>query len=180
MPKRIIKRFMPDHRVIREHKHLRFFGNLLHDPNLWHLNRRSVSGAVAVGLFIAFVPVPFQMVIAAAIAIPSRVNLPIAASLTWITNPFTTPPILYLSYKLGTWLLNEPIRDLNFEVTFEWLATKVGDVWEPFLLGCMVFATLSAILGNLLIRGLWRLKVVKNWQARKAIRLQKKSVVKDQ
>ena len=175
MPKRILKRFMPDHRVIRDHKHLRFFGKLLHDPNLWHLNKRSVSGAFAVGLFIALIPVPFQMAFAAAVAIPSRVNLPIAASLTWITNPFTTPPILYFSYKVGTWLLNEPIRELNFEVSFEWLTTKLGDVWEPLLLGCLFFATLSAILGSLLIRGLWRLKVVKDWQARKEIRLQKKN-----
>lgn len=173
MPKRVIKRFLPDHRVIRDHKHLRFFGRLLHDPNLWHLNKRSVAGAFAVGLFVAFIPVPFQMAFAAAVAIPSRVNLPIAAALTWITNPFTTPPILYFSYKVGTLLLNKPIQDVNFEVTIDWLMTKIGDIWEPFLLGCLIFATLSAILGNLLIRGLWRLHVVKNWQARKEKRLNK-------
>ncbi|MCB1903170.1 MAG: DUF2062 domain-containing protein, partial [Gammaproteobacteria bacterium] len=76
MPKQIIKRFAPDHEVIRNHKHLRIFGNLLHDPNLWHMNRRSVSGAFAVGLFWAFIPIPMQMVAAAAIAIIARVNLP--------------------------------------------------------------------------------------------------------
>ena len=39
---------MPDHKLIREHKHLRIFGSMLHDPNLFHLNRRSVAGAFAV------------------------------------------------------------------------------------------------------------------------------------
>jgi uncharacterized protein (DUF2062 family) len=166
---------MPDHRTIREHKNLKFFGQLLHDPNLWHLNRRSVSGGFAVGLFVAFVPVPFQMVLAAAVAIFSRVNLPIAASLVWVTNPFTMPPIFYLAYKTGAWILREPTHHINFALTFEWLMTQLGDIWEPFLLGCFIFGTISAVMGSLLIRGLWRLQVINNWQARKTSRLQQKS-----
>ena len=58
MPKKLIKRYMPDHRQIREHKHLQLFGSLLHDPNLWHLNRRSAAGAFAVGLFVRLYPFP--------------------------------------------------------------------------------------------------------------------------
>ena len=66
MPKRLIKQWMPDSHTIRSNRCISLFGNLLHDPNLWHLNRRSVSGGVAVGLFMTFVPVPFQMFFAAA------------------------------------------------------------------------------------------------------------------
>jgi len=167
MPKRLLKRYMPEHHRIREHKHLQFFGKLLHDPNLWHMNRRSVAGAFSVGLFVAFIPVPFQMVIAAGLAIAARVNLPIAAALTWITNPFTTPPILYFSYKIGTWLLNEPTHNLNFEPTFAWLTTELASIWQPFLLGCLITATVSAAVGYLLMRGLWRLHVVRHWEVRK-------------
>jgi uncharacterized protein (DUF2062 family) len=167
MPKRLLKRFMPEHHRIREHKHLQFFGTLLHDPNLWHMNRRSVAGAFSIGLFVAFIPVPFQMVIAAALAIPSRVNLPISVGLVWLTNPITMPPILYFCYKLGAWLLNEPTKKLNFEPTIQWLTTELASIWQPFLLGCLIVATVSAVTGNLLIRGLWRLQVVRNWEARK-------------
>jgi len=170
---------MPDHRTIREHKNLKFFGQLLHDPNLWHLNRRSVSGAFSVGLFVAFVPIPFQMVLAAAIAIISRVNLPIAASLVWVTNPFTMPPIFYLAYKTGAWILHEPTRHIHFALSFEWLMTKLGDIWAPFLLGCFLFGTICAVIGSLLIRGLWRLHVIKNWQARKSNRTRKNSLTKE-
>jgi uncharacterized protein (DUF2062 family) len=166
---------MPDHRTIREHKNLKFFGQLLHDPNLWHLNRRSVSGAFSVGLFVAFVPIPFQMVLAAALAIVFRINLPIAASLVWVTNPFTIPPLFYLAYKTGAWILLEPTRNISFELSVHWLMTKLEAIWEPFLLGCFLFGTICAITGNLLMRGMWRLHVIKSWQARKLRRSQKDS-----
>ncbi len=66
MAKKTIQRFLPDPNKIRHHKSLKIFGKLLQDANLWHLNRRSARGAFAVGLFFAFIPVPFQMVLAAA------------------------------------------------------------------------------------------------------------------
>ena len=108
MPRKLIKRYLPDHKKIREHKHLRFLGALLHDPNILHLNRRSVSGAFSLGLFVAFIPVPFQMVLSALGAIFFRVNLPIAVGLVWVTNPLTMPPLFYFAYKVGTWILQVP------------------------------------------------------------------------
>jgi uncharacterized protein (DUF2062 family) len=116
------------------------------------------------------------MVLAAAIAIFLRVNLPLAATLVWVTNPVTIPPIYYLAYKTGALILNEPTRNIKFELTFHWLMTKLGYIWEPFLLGCFLFGVISAIAGSLIIRGLWRLQVIKSWQARKSRRLRQKSL----
>lgn len=167
MPKRIIKRFMPDHETIRDHKHLKILGPLLHDPNLLHLNRRSVSGAVAVGLFFAWVPVPFQMVLSAIAAIILRVNLPISVVLVWITNPLTMPPMFYFSYKVGTWTLGESTKDVEFELSMEWLSQSLGAIWQPFLLGCFIVGILSSVVGYFAIKYLWRMKVIQNWNARK-------------
>ncbi|MFW6343056.1 MAG: DUF2062 domain-containing protein, partial [Halothiobacillaceae bacterium] len=80
---------------------MRVFGSRLQDGNLWHLNRRSVSGGVAVGLFSAFVPIPFQMVLAAGLAILLRVNLPLSVVLVWITNPITIVPLLWVANRIG-------------------------------------------------------------------------------
>ncbi len=167
MPKRLLQRYMPDHATIRNHKHLQIFGTMLHDPNLWHLNRRSASGAFATGLFMAFVPVPFQMVLAAAVAILVRVNLPLSVVLVWLTNPVTIPPMFWGAYRLGSWVMGSPERPFQFELSYDWLATEMGAIWQPFLLGCFICGTLCAFLGYFGIRGLWRIRLIKQHQRRK-------------
>ena len=167
MAKKYIRRYLPDPHKIREHKHLRLFGTLLHDPNLWHLNRRSASGAFAVGLFMAFVPVPFQMIPAAAAAILLRVNLPIAVALVWITNPFTLAPVSYFCYSLGAWLLNTPVHAVEFEVSWEWVSTELIRIWKPFLLGSLLVSAISAAAGYFGIHALWRWRVIRDWEKRK-------------
>ncbi len=167
MPKKFIRRYMPDHNTVRNHKHLKCFGTLLHDPNLWHLNRRSVSGAFAVGLFCAFIPVPFQMLIAAAVAIFFRVNLPISVGLVWITNPVTIPPMYYFAYKVGAWTLGEAPHEFEFEASSEWLMNELEAIWEPFLLGCLILGVVSALLGYAFIRLAWRLHIVQYLKKRR-------------
>ncbi len=166
MPRKFIKRWMPDHDTIRNHKSLQFLGTLLHDPNLFHLNRKSVIGAFTVGLFCAFIPLPSQMPIAAALAIWSRVNLPISVGLVWVTNPVTMPPIFYFCYRVGAWILQVPTQHVEFTLTITWLMEELGAIWEPFLFGCLVMGTFAALAGNITIRLVWRLVVVRSWQAR--------------
>ncbi len=180
MPKKLIKRFMPDHQTIRDHRHLRFFGTLLHDPNLFHLNRRSASGAFAVGLFMAFVPLPTQMIFAAAAAILFRVNLPISVVLVWLTNPVTIPPMFYFAYLVGTWIMGEQVHmeQSAFQLSYEWLESELAAIWQPFLLGCFVTGSVSALVGYSTIRGLWRLHLVRHYQERKARRAARKAAKK--
>ena len=115
MVKKHIKRFIPDTHKIRDHKHLKVFGKLLHDPNLWHLNRYSVATAFSVGLFFAFVPVPFQMVLAAGAAIMVRSNLPVSVVLVWFTNPLTMVPIFYFALKIVSLVVGTEPTGFNFE-----------------------------------------------------------------
>ena len=168
MPKKFLKRFLPDHDKIRRHETLnRLFGKLLHDPNLLHINRRSVSGAFFVGLSMAFVPVPFQMVLAAGLAIYFRVNLPVSVGLVWITYPLTMPPMYYFCYELGHLIFGGTLQDVHFELSIEWLQTVLGGIWQPFLLGSFIAGMVSASIGMITVRLLWRLQVVRRWQKRK-------------
>lgn len=166
MPRRLFKRFMPDPSSIREHKSLRFFGNLLHDPNLWHLNRHSVARAMGVGLFAALIPMPAQMLLAAALAIPLRGNLPIAISLVWLTNPLTMPPVFFVTYMVGAWLMQVPPRTLPDALTFEWITDQLSTVWQPFLLGSIVCAVLLGVFGYFSTLLYWRWWVSRQWRRR--------------
>jgi hypothetical protein len=167
MPKKIIKRYMPDHNTIKNNKYLRIFGDLLHNPNLWHLNRRSVAKAFAVGLFFAFIPVPFQMVLAAGFAIIVHANLPLSVALVWITNPLTIPAIFYACYVVGTWLIGAKEKAFVFEASWQWIIDSLSTIGPAFLLGCGVLAILFSILGYFAIHGLWRYSVIKEWRKRK-------------
>ena len=60
-----LRRYLPDPQHVREHKSLRFLGERLHDPWLWHFNRRATVRGLAVGAFYAFVPFRWQMLLAA-------------------------------------------------------------------------------------------------------------------
>lgn len=122
---------MPDHDVIKRQKALRVFGNVLYNPNLWCLNRRSAAGAFAVGLFMAFVPLPSQMIMAARLAIVLGVNLPLSIALVWITNPITMPVIFYFTYKLGAWLMGTPAQSFHFELTWEFLLNQMSTIGPP-------------------------------------------------
>lgn len=166
MPKKTIKRMMPDHQSIKENKYLKIFGNLLHNANLWHLNRHSVAKAFAVGLFFAFIPVPFQMVLAAGTAIIVHANLPLAIALVWITNPLTMPFIFYVCYLVGTWVLAVPEQDFAFEASWQWVLDSLSTIGPAFLVGCGVLALTFAILGYFVIQTLWRYQTIKAWKSR--------------
>ncbi|WP_022944517.1 DUF2062 domain-containing protein [Pseudoalteromonas ruthenica] len=166
MAKKTIQRFLPDHNKIKQQKSLRIFGRFLHDANLWHLNRRSARGAFSVGLFFAFIPVPFQMILAAAVAIPLRVNLPLSIALVWITNPLTMPPIFYFSYLVGTWILGHQEQAFYFEASWQWLSDSLTTIGPAFLVGSLVCGTVAALISFIVVDFLWCRGVKKAWQAR--------------
>lgn len=167
MPKKLIKRFMPDPQRIKDNKHLKIFGNLLHNPHLWHMNRHSVAKAFAVGLFFAFIPVPFQMILAAGTAILVHSNLPLSVALVWLTNPLTMPAIFYACYAVGTWIINSPTKEFLFEANWQWLVDSLSTIGPAFLLGCGVLAILFSIVGYCGIQLLWRYSAAKAWHNRR-------------
>jgi len=161
-----LKRYTPTQTEIQGHRWLRLFGTLLHDPNLWHLNRRSVSGGVAIGLFVMYLPPLGQMFIAAALAIWLRVNLPIAVALVWITNPVTIPPMYYFAYMIGCWVLGLPPRGFDPAFWLDWHHWL--EILEPMLIGCLICASVCALVGYTTVRILWRWRVARQVKQRQA------------
>ncbi len=167
MPRKLLKQYLPDAAKLRARRELRFLGRLLDDPFLLHLNRRSVAGGFAVGLFWAFIPMPFQMLAAAASAMRLRVNLVIAVATVWISNPVTMAPILFYCYSLGKRLLGRPLREEQFTPSLEWFWEQLGQIWLPLYLGSLAVAITLSIGGFLFVHLLWRLHIVRALKHRK-------------
>lgn len=161
---KLLHKFIPDHNVIKQHKNLQFLGDKLHDPNLWHLNRRSASMAFAVGLFCAWIPTPGQMAIAAIGAFYFRGNLPVSIALVWITNPVTMPPLFYFAYLVGLSVLNLPTA------TFSVNAVLSSDILFPFLTGCLIIGVVCSTVGYFGINYFWHYHAAKKWATRKQTR----------
>lgn len=166
MPKNFIKRFSPNPETLKAHPHLKCFGKALQNPNLWHLNRRSAAGAVAVGLFCAWMPIPFQMLLAAIIAMMFTVNLPLSVALVWLSNPITMPPLFYGAYRLGAFILHQPIMEFHFELSFQWLIEALETIAPALLLGTFILGITCSFFGYFLFRAFWRFSISKKWQRR--------------
>lgn len=179
MPRKIFRKYLPSHESVRNHRHIARFGSFLQHPNLWHLNRHSVAGGIAVGLFSGLVPGPLQMLVAALIAIPLRVNLPVALATTLYTNPFTIGPLYLLAYVIGRLIIGGNGAALSPPPEMEW--SRPGASFEAFLgwtlslgaplaLGLLALALILAALGYACVQIGWRAYVTRAWRRRRRSR----------
>ncbi len=149
---------------------MRPFRVLLDHPAYWSLNRRNVTRAFALGLFLAFVPLPVHMLLAAGLALVLRLNIPAAVLGTLLTNPLTIVPLYMFAYWVGCVLLGLQADPLHFDLSWHWLSTQLLPIWKPFLLGCLVMALLTSLTGYILLGGIWHLGLVLKYHERKAKR----------
>lgn len=177
MPRKYFRKYLPTSASIREHRWFGRYGGLLQHPNLWHLNRHSVAGGFAAGLFAGLVPGPLQMLTAALLAIPLRVNLPVALITTLYTNPLTIVPLYVLAYGYGSLLLGvhagaAPIRTfemdwLHFFDSLRGLLDWALSLGRPLLVGLPALALTLAAVGYFAVKIAWRLHVTLAWRARR-------------
>ncbi len=145
---------------------MRFLSPLFSKSNLWHMNRRCVARAFLVGMISAFLPLPFQMFIAAFVAFYANANLPISVGLVWISNPITIPPLFYGTYLLGAWMLGTPAHELHIELSLDWAMSELATIWKPLFVGSLTTGITLGVSSFLLIHLFWRLHVWENWKKR--------------
>ena len=185
MPRKLFRKYVPTATSVRENRWIAKFGTLLHHPNLWHLNRDSVAGAVAIGLFAGLIPGPLQMLVALLLAITLRRNLPVALLVTLYTNPFTIVPLYLLASAYGNLLLGgghgmasiEPFEMdwshfIDSMVRFTGWTLALG---KPLLVGLVALALTLAALGYLAVQFAWRAYVRLAWRRRKERRYKRDS-----
>ncbi|ATE62513.1 DUF2062 domain-containing protein [Thauera sinica] len=172
-----LKQLLPDHDAIRDNRWLRpFAGTLLH-PRLWHLNRHSAAGAVAVGLFCGLIPGPLQMLGAAICCVVLRVNLPLALLCTLYTNPITIVPLYVVAFELGNWVMGNgtthftPPPEMAGMDLGGWVSGLIGwmaGLGKPLALGLVLLAAILSLAGYLGVKACWRWWLIRHWRSRRA------------
>ena len=171
MPRRFFRQVSDNYRPKGEQPwYLRPFQALLAHPTFFSVSRRSVCGALWVGLFIGLLPLPGQTIIAPLLALLLRVNLPVAIVSVWVTNPLTMLPIFYFEYQLGCLILDLPlqVQPLDINLSWDWLARELQDKWRPLLLGSFITATLTASIAYVTVSVVWRTLVTIRYRKRRA------------
>ena len=178
MPRKFFRKYLPSYESVRQNRFVARFGSLLRHPNLWHLNRRSVSGGVAAGMFAGLVPGsnPVQFAAAALLAVAFRVNLPVAVVVTLYTNPFTIVPLYVIAYGIGALfaapdgaaLSHAPEIDwshlgASIQAYFDWVLA----LGKPLAVGLLALAAGLAVAGYVFVQLAWRAQVILAWRRRR-------------
>ena len=166
MPRRFFRKFAFKRHHMSEQWFMAPFRHLLQDHRLWGIRRRWVVPAFALGLFIAFLPFPGHTLTAALLALALRVNIPVAAVSTWVSNPLTMGPLYYFAYRLGVTFLDIPPKPFNFELSVDWVTHTFVNIWQPMLLGSVLLGCAAALIGYVVLDLLWRISIG-NYKARK-------------
>lgn len=177
-------RNMPTREQMEHNRFVRPFAHRVLASELWRFTRRSVPRGVALGILVGVI-IPFaQILFAAFLSLSVRANVPVAALTTFVTNPFTTPLIWAVSYKVGERLLyfdsmlhTNPIDSL-LRVTDAWqLLIWLTAEGKVLALGLVVVATVAAAVSYLATGLAWGVWVRRKRRARLAERRQSDGTV---
>jgi uncharacterized protein len=176
---RMARESVPSREALAQNRFIRPMAHRVLAPELWRFTRRSVPRGVALGLLVGiFLLIPgVQIAGAALLALPVRANVPIAAAMTFLSNPATTPFILAMSYYVGRVMLGrsgdmrEIMSLIDQQATVsQWAAWLLSETAPIMVLGLFVVAVVTAAIGYLVALWLWRERTARKWRFRLAHR----------
>jgi uncharacterized protein len=169
-----VQRNLPTRESFEDNRWLRPVAHRVLHPSLWRMNRRSIPRGVALGMFTGILIPMGQIPASAVLALPLRANVPAAALTTFFTNPFTTPFLLILYYKVGGWALGatgtSSAQARSAVADGGWLHWLAADVGLPTAIGMAICAVVGAAIGYAASALLWRWWITAKWRRRHAER----------
>ncbi len=124
--------------------------------------------SIAIGIFIGIcIPPGFQISLAVPVAMLLRANVIIASFFTLISNPFTFPPLIYASFKIGEYVSG---NSLKWKILSDFIANPTPEQFMMigttgfliYMLGgliqAVIYTPFSYIGGRYLHRNLFRQK----------------------
>ncbi|MFT6005224.1 MAG: hypothetical protein ACI9SX_000180 [Pseudoalteromonas tetraodonis] len=160
-----LRKLLPTAKEIQQYRYLHIFGDTLKQPELWTFNRQSTAKGIAIGLFCAFLPMPFEMVPAIFIAAMIRGNLPFAIAGVWLSNPFTWVPLYTPCYLLGAKIIGiEPVALSQITIL------KLGWHYVALWLGCLIIGITLSVSAHFIVSFVWRSQVRQRWKRQRRSR----------
>jgi len=184
MPRRFFKKILPDPNKIKNASYMRPLKSFADNRQLWTTRRRNVVVGLAIGLFCGFQPIPAHTMLAVALAIWLRANLPMAVVATLFNNPVTLFPMYYLGYKIGCIILGVPDLSLPPDASkIDWIKELIATSWQPLFLGCFVTGLFFALVGSVGLNEFWKWNTKNErkkrlFAASQSARLQQKNINK--
>ena len=168
-----MRRQMPSHEELEKSRFIRPF---VRRSELFRMTRRSVPRGVAIGLLVGiFALIPgIQIIGAALLCVPCRGNIPLAAGMTFLSNPATTPFILVGSLYVGNGMGFHADLDSFYGLyesgasVGEWMSWLMSDAAPALVLGLFVISVVAASIGYLLTSFIWRNMVARKRRSRLA------------
>ena len=85
----------------------------LHRSGCLTFKREPLARGIGIGLLVGLTPtVGLQTMMMLAGCLLVRGNFPAAFAISWVSNPFTLPPMIYAYHELGEWLFGSWVRTL--------------------------------------------------------------------
>ena len=171
---RFIHRNTPSREEVLASPWLRPFGERVRHSELWRFTRRSVPRGVFAGLLVGiFLMVPgLQIVGAALLCVPLRGNIPIAAAMTFLSNPLTTPFFLYAAIEVGGRIgFHTDLTSflaLRGKSLGTWLQWLLSDAAPALISGLLLIGFSMALVGYLVSLVGWRWWIGRKWRQRYA------------
>lgn len=144
--------------------------NRLTHSHFFSLQPGPISRGFSIGMFWAFIPMPFQMFPAFIFCWLGRANLPLAILCVWLSNPLTYAPFFYSAYYVGNYASNlmEGARDPDADsMSFEnfnqlldadadaplSLGSRFADLYITTLQGSIILGCIAAVVAY--FAGFW-------------------------
>lgn len=162
----LIRKHTPTRDEMARNKYLRPIAHRFLSPELWRFTRRSVPRGVALGLFAGFIIPVGQIFLAAFLALPARANVPLAALVTFITNPFTYAFWVVAANRVGAFVLKVDsfaggiANDELASGRWSWVI-EAFEVAGVTAFGFLVMAIVSSAAGYVASSFIWRFMVAR-------------------
>ena len=156
-----LKKYLPTSEQIAQIRVLSSLRHLLLEPNLWHMNRYSLSFGFLIGGFCCFLPIFFQTVPCVLLCVWIRCNVPLAVLVVWISNPITTGPMMYFAYRVGLRILGTEQEIALLNLSLGWFIDQLSIIWQPLLVGSLACGFAFGMAGFIVIRLYYRWRIAR-------------------